>query len=456
MSKFKHYSQSQAQLLPPSLDDFVDRDHIARLINQVVDEMNLSFIENTYSDNGQKAYHPKMLFKVLVYSYTVGLRSSRKIADKLREDIVFMWLSGRQTPDFRTISDFRKDRLGGIKDAFVQILSLCQELGMIKIGKVCLDGTKARASANGNRMQYRKTLEKRRSAIEAQVQDILDEAEEIDQEEEELLGDNTEHRTGVDIKEVKKKLAKMNRRKETLGRKKKKLKAKKHDINGKLRKMRKDRNSYSSTDKDATLMLMKEKYIAPGYNIQFATEHQVILAYHLTSDRTDYRSLKPMIKEIETNTREKPKILIADAGYSKKTNYRYLKNSSIAAFIPYCSFNREMVERNKGIYQPPKKIDKEYERYKFRQKQRLVSRRGKELMKRRREDVEPVIGDIKQNMKFRTFHLRGKPKCLTELSLVSIGHNLKKIKSHLKKQAKWDDGLLKGIELGTTLGYRST
>lgn len=454
MPKFKPYNQNQIQLLPSNLSDLIERDHIARLINQVIDEMDLSFIENTYSINGQRAYHPKMLFKVLVYGYTIGLRSSRKLADRLIEDITFMWLSGRQTPDFRTIADFRKDKLGDVKKAFTEVLLLCRQLGMIRIGKVCIDGTKIRASANGNKMQYRKTLDKSKSKIEQQVEDILAEAEAIDREEEKLYGNNTEHRTGIDIDEVQKKLKKMKKRRETLNRKKNKLEAKNADINSRLKKIRKDRNSMSSTDKDATMMLMKENYTAPGYNTQFATEHQVILAYNISSDRNDQKQLKPMVKEIKENTGKKPDIIPADAGYGNKSNYRFLKNERIAAFIPYNNFNKEMAERNKGVYDLPKNIDVELERYKFRQRLRLLSPEGKELMKRRREDVEPVIGDIKRNMNFRTFHLRGKPKCLTEIGLVSIGHNLKKIKTWVKKLAEWDNGNQKGQELGIVLGYR--
>ena len=452
MPKFKHYNQNQIQLLPPDLSDMIEPDHIARLINQVIDEMDLSFIENTYSLNGQHAYHPKMLFKILVYGYTIGLRSSRKLADRLKEDVAFMWLSGRQAPDFRTIADFRKDKLGDVKKAFTEVLSLCSELGMIRVGKVFIDGTKIRASANGNKMQYRKTLNKRKNRIKEQVDDILAEAEDIDREEEKLYGNNTEHRTGIDINEVQKKLNKMKKRKETLKRNKKKLEAKKSDINSKLLKMRKDRNSYSSTDKDATMMLMKENYIAPGYNVQFASERQVILAYGVYPNRNDQNLLKPMVEQTKENTKKKPKILPADAGYGTKMNYRYLKNQGIAAFIPYNNFNKEMAERNKGIYEPTK--DKELAKYKFRQKLRLLSPEGKELMKQRREDIEPTIGDIKRNMNFRTFHLRGQPKCLTEIGLVSIGHNLKKIKTWVKKLAEWNDGRQKGIELGIVLGYR--
>ncbi len=450
---FKEYNQNQTQLLPRSLEESIEKDHIARLISQVIDEMDTSFIENTYSNIGQNAYHPKALLKVLVYGYTIGVRSSRKLDDKLKEDIVFMWLSGRQTPDFRTIADFRKDKLVDVKKVFLEVLKLCMELGMVRIGKVSIDGTKFRADASGNKMRYRKVLFKNKTSLENQVDDILKEADGIDKEEEKLLGDKTEHQTGIDIKEIEKKLKKMKKRKETLERKKDKLEARKADISAKLRKMRKDRNSMGITDKDATMMLMKEGYIAPGYNAQIAAEHQVILAYGLFSDRNDQKLLKPMVNEIKSNVGKDPEIIPADAGYGNKMNYRFLKSRKIAAFIPYNNFNKEMAERRKGIYQLPKNINVELEKYKARQRMRLLSPEGKEMMERRRQDVEPVFGDIKRNMNFRTFNLRGKPKCLIELGLISIGHNLKKVKSWVKKMMEYQDGREKTIILGTTLGY---
>lgn len=452
---FKDYNQYQTQLLPPNLADLVEKDHIARLINQVIDEIDISFIANKYSANGQRAYHPAMLLKILVYGYTIGIRSSRKLADRLKEDVVFMWLAGSQTPDFRTIADFRKDKLDDVKQLFVQVLNLCHEIGIVRIGKVFIDGTKIKANASGNKMKYRKVLKKQQDRLRQQVDDIFAEADKLDREEEELYGNSTEHHvTGLDLNKIKQQIDKINRRKATLKRHKTILNAKQQDTRTKLRKMRKDRNSMSSTDKDATLMMMKEGYFAPAYNVQLATEKQVIVAYGISSDRNDQKLLKPLVKEIEQNSGQQPKITIADAGYGSKRNYRFLKNRGIASFIPYGSFNKDVAERNRGVYELPRKIDTELERYKFKQRCRLLSDEGKELMKQRRQDVEPVIGDLKQNQGFRTFHMRGKTKCLTELGLVSIGHNLKKIKTWVKKLSEWDDGGQKGMQLGTILGYQ--
>ena len=148
-----------------------------------------------------------MLVKILLYGYTIGVRSSQKLADRLREDIVFMWLAGRQTPDFRTVSDFRKDRLGDIKHLFEQALTVCMELGMVRVGTVSIDGTSIQADANKNKMQYRKLLEKRKQNIRdkqnirEQIDAMFNEATKLDEEEEKIYGDTTPHTTGKPLTE---------------------------------------------------------------------------------------------------------------------------------------------------------------------------------------------------------------------------------------------------------------
>lgn len=435
---FKNYNQNQVQLLPANLNQSIPADHLARLISQTVDGMDTSLIEQTYSSQGQHAYHPKMLIKVLVYGYSVGIRSSRKLSDRLNEDLVFMWLSGRQTPDFRTIADFRKAKLVDIKALFVQILALCQSLGMVRVGKVSFDGTKMKADASGNRMLYRKVLNKRKQRIAELVDAIFDEAEELDRQEEQLLGDSTEHTVkGLDLNKVEQKLKKIKKRQQTLARAEMKLKAKDTDINQKLRSMRQDRNSMSASDKHATLMKMKEGHFAPAYNVQIATENQVILAYGVSSNRNDQHLLKPMLKEVKDNTGLYPKTAITDCGYGTKDNWRFLKQQKITAFVPYNNLKQELSLRRQGVKpEPPKRRDRELAKYKLLQKLRFLSEQGKQMMERRRKDVEPTFGNLKRNLNFRHFHLRGKPKCLMELGLLSIAHNFKKLKTYLQKPLK--------------------
>jgi len=452
---FKPYNQNQLQLLPSDLSDMIAKDHLARLISHAVEQMDLSFIESTYSPNGQHAYDPRMLLKILIYGYAIGLRGSRKLADRLKEDIVFMWLAGRQTPDFRTISDFRKDKLSDFKKIFDQVLDTCFAIGMARVGKVSLDGTKILANASRNKAIYRTNLKKRRELIQQKVEEIMKEVEAADEEEERLYGNATPHRIGKVFtkEEIAKAVKKIEQERKKLEKKRGILKAKEADINKKEHLMRRDRNSYSSTDKDSTVMMMKEGYIAPGYNVQLATEKQVILGYGVYSNRNDMRLLKPMMKELKERTTRTPEILIADAGYGTKMNYRYLKHRAISAYIPYQNYESERILRNKDLYEPPKSPDREFEKYKFRIRLRLQSEEGRQFMKRRREDVEPVFGNLKRNMEFRRFNLRGKWKCELELGFFSVAHNLLKIRNWVKRAVEWDDGRKKVQELGMVLGY---
>ncbi|OFZ55502.1 MAG: hypothetical protein A3D92_06860 [Bacteroidetes bacterium RIFCSPHIGHO2_02_FULL_44_7] len=450
---FKPYVQSRDQLLPQSLDSAIAPDHLARLISHSIDQMDVSAIERLYSDNGQHAYHPRMLLKVLIYGYASGVRSSRKLADKLHEDIVFMWLSGQQDPDFRTIADFRKDKLTDFKSLFEQVLATSMDIGLIRVGTISLDGSKILASASKNKMQYRKQLLKRKINLKEKIDQIIKEADDLDAEEDRIYGSNTINRTGIVITKEKVAVAirKIARRKQTIKKDKSILKAKLSSIREKQQTMRKDRNSYSTIDPDATLMMMKEGYIAPGYNIQVATEHQVILGYGVYSDRNDQKLLKPMLEEVQARTKRKPESVLADAGYGRRLNYRYLKHQRITAYIPNQSYEQDTILRNQGLYQPSENT--ELERYKARMRIRLQSEQGQAMLKRRRQDVEPAFGDIKRNMEFRRFNLRGKLKCELELGIISMAHNLKKMKSWIKKAITWDDGRAKIQELGKTLGY---
>ena len=450
---FKQYNQYQLQLLSPNLSDMVAKDHIARLINHSVDTMNISFIENQYSTNGQRAYDPRMLLKVLVYGYSSGTRSSRKLSDRLKEDVVFMWLSGRQEPDFRTISDFRKDKLHDFKKIFEQVLQTCFSLGLARVGKVSIDGTKIQASASKNKAVYRKQIIQRKEFIRQKVDGIIKEAEELDKQEDDLYGNSTPNRTGkiFSNKEIEQAIKKIEKQKERLEKQKKILKAKTQEIKTKERKMRKDRNSFASTDKDATVMMMKEGYIAPGYNVQLASEKQIILGYGVHSNRNDNHLLKPMLKETEERTKRKPEIVIADKGYGNKMNYRYLKKEKITPFIPYNTFDQDRMLIKNKLYQKSK--DRELEKYKLTQLIRLQTKEGKQMMKRRREDIEPVFGNLKRNLGFRRFNLRGKYKCELELGLFSIAHNFKKIQNGVKRLIEYENDSLKVLELGTVLGY---
>ena len=429
--KFKEYHQDQIMLMPPSLEDKVPQDHLARYISKVVEHLEIKDIEDKYSELGCHAYHPRMLLKVILYGYSTGLRSSRRIQKEIREDLVFMWLAGMQEPDFRTISDFRKDRIGDIKKLFKQVLEICYELGMVRCGKISIDGTKIEANSGRNKITYRKKLEKSKAGYEGKIEEILKEAEKVDAEEDRLYGDKDGYSLDHQYtsEEIGKAMKKVQQEKEKLGRHKEKAKAKLAAVNEKLTCMGDRRNSFGNTDRDATLMLMKNDSLGVGYNVQMATEAQVIVGFGIFQRPADNRLLQPMIEEVEDNFRMKPDVIMADKGYCSQSNYEYLAKRGIKAAIPPNTYDYDMAARRKGTYTLSKNLD--YEKLKVRMLDFLETEEGRDLLDRRKHDVEPTFGDIKHNMGFRKLLLRLIPKVNTEVGLISIAHNIKKIKTWL-------------------------
>lgn len=422
--KFKEYRQHQIMLMPPSLDDKIPQDHLARYIDKVVDELDIKDIADSYSDLGCHAYHPQMLIKVILYGYCIGIRSSRRIQKEIREDLIFMWLAGMQEPDFRTISDFRKNRIKDIRKLFNQVLEICYKLGMVQCGKISIDGTKIEANSGRNKITYRKKLEKSKARFEEKIDEIMKEAADIDAEEDRLYGDKDGYSldhgyTSEEIKEAMKKLQ----------REKKKAEEKLAVVDEKLERMGEDRNSFGNTDKDATLMLMKNDSLGVGYNVQMATENQVIVGFGVYQDRADTHLLQPMIAEVEHNLGMTPAVIMADKGYCSEKNYEYLACRGMKAAIPPHTFDLDIAARHKGTYQPSS--NPTYEQYKVDMLNFLETDEGKGLMDKRKWDVEPTFGDIKHNMGFRKLLLRRMPKVKTEVGLVAIAHNIKKIKTWL-------------------------
>ena len=187
---FKEYNQDQFFLLPPSLHEFLPEGHLACVINDIVNELDLRELYDRYSDLGCSAFHPQMMVKVFFYGYAMGERSSRVIAYRLKSDVAYMYLSALQQPDFRTINRFRKDNVDLLKGLFVQIVRVCVEMGMVSVGRIAIDGTKLKANASYRRTKRVKDLEEEIGRIDKQIERMLEESEEVDQREDELMGED--------------------------------------------------------------------------------------------------------------------------------------------------------------------------------------------------------------------------------------------------------------------------
>lgn len=502
---WKTNNQSQLSLLPPSYDDFVPDNHPVRIVNTIIDQIDISCIERTYKGGGTSSYHPRDLLKILIYAYLRNLYSSRKIEQALGENVHFMWLSGCIQPDHNTISNFRSGKLkGNFKKIFNQVVILLAEQGCLNIKDIYVDGTKIEANANRYTFVWGKSIQNSRERIKKQLKELWRYVETVyaDEAQQPNEPDNFD---AVDPKEVSKTIDKINQALEgkTIDKKvKQKLNYAKKNWPKNVIKYNQQqaqmgaRNSMSKTDPDATFMRMKDDHmqngqLKPGYNLQASSNNQFIVNYTLAQTTADTTTLINHLEEHQESFDQYPEILTADAGYGSEQNYTYLEDQNIEAFVKYNYFHKEQKQHKKppnpfdpdqlyynleqdsyycpmgqqmkniGTYQRTTKnghlqtytryqaincagcplrsscfkakgnriIERNYQliRLKAQAKQKLLSARGIAHRKQRCWDIEAIFGNIKHNMNFKRFMLRGIDKVNTEIGLIAMAHNLKKV-----------------------------
>lgn len=369
--KFIEYNQHQVMLLPPSIEEIIPERHIVRTVNRVIETMNIEALINTYKGGGRSSYDPRMLLKVQVYAYVMKIYSSRRIAKALREDINFMWISGMQRPDFRTINNFRSGRLRGvIEEVFSSMIIFLTDNKYIKLEDYFVDGTKIEANANKYSYVWSKNTQRYKAMTTKKVKELLKEIERINQEEEKKYGEKDLEELGDDaeissekIEEQVKKLNKIisqieekikeNKKDKISGKKKRKLKSAANKLKNKyLPKLRKYeeqqkieglRSSYSKTDTDATFFRNKTNQLLPGYNVIIGTEEQIIVNYSLHQKASETDKFIPHMKKLKriTNGR-KPKRAIGDGTYGSDENYNFLKKEKIGSYLKYPGFYQEV------------------------------------------------------------------------------------------------------------------
>ena len=315
----REYDQNKNYLFPPCLNDWITEDHCARVFSEIVDHIDLSGLCEIKPD-GSPRFDPRMMAKVLLWGYAWGVRASRKIEEHLHSDVVFMWLAGRQTPDFRTICDFRRTNRDALERIFAEVVVMARALGMAQLGLVALDGTKIRASAGLN--SFKRVKHWREALVEAhqKVAEILAEAEKLDQTEEGKLG----HQRSVvalpdELATVERRVAKITALLEYLPK----------DIDEETR--------VSSTDPDARFMHTSIGSM-PAFTAELAvTADQIIVGSRLTSEPVDNNQLQPGLEQVERICGEKPTRVVADHGFYGGENLKWLETRKIEGYIPECS-----------------------------------------------------------------------------------------------------------------------
>jgi len=428
MSKtFRSYDPEQAFLMPASLHDWLPKGHLAHFISDVVDHLDLGLIMNRYEgEKGYPPYHPAMMVKVLLYAYCVGVPSSRKIEKRLEEDIGFRVLAANNTPDFRTISDFRKDHLKALAALFLQVLKLCQKAGLVKLGHVSIDGTKIRANASRHKAMSYRRMKEEEARLEAEVQDLLKKAEAVDEEEDRRYGRN---KRGDELpRELAFRESRLKKIREAMVALEAEARAEaeqEQDKNGKAIGVPEDRAQRNFTDPESRIMPAPGgRHFEQAYNAQAAVDsaNQVIVAAEVTDRPSDKGQAVPMMKQVKENTGELPREMSADAGYFSSSVVKELTAEGIDVYMP----PDRMHHTHKMPAAPRGRIPKGLSIV-DRMRRKLRTKQGRKRYGLRKELPEPVFGQIKQVRGFRQFLLRGKQKVQGEWRLICTGHNVLKL-----------------------------
>ena len=438
MSKtFRDWSLDQALLLPPSVHDFVPVGHLSRfVVAMVTEELDLSAILASYrGEKGQPPYHPAMMVVLLLYAYAVGIYSSRRIARACVERVDFMAIVALDGPDFRTISEFRRRHLAALSALFVQVLKLCKQAGLVKLGHVALDGTKIKANASKHKAMSYERMKKREIELQAEVDGWLKAAEAADAAEDKAFGADKRGDEMPDwVADKRARLARIGQAKAEL---EAEAKAKAADEQA-VRKKNDDKPrpgrkaappsdapepkaQRNFTDPESRILKTKDGYIQ-GYNAQAAVDaqEQIIVAQTLSNNGSDQAQLAPLLDGIKANLGGNPRELSADAGYCSAANLRTVSRRRIKGYIATGRQQHGNKSATAKRWAKPSslvaRMSTKLRRAGYRSRYRL-----------RKQVVEPVFGQIKQARGFRQFLLRGIEKVKAEWALICTAHNLRKL-----------------------------
>jgi len=438
MSKtFRPYEPDQMFLMPISMRDWLPDDHLAFFISDIVDEMDLSVIMKRYKDEdrGFPPYHPVMMVKVLLYAYCIGVPSSRKIAQRLQEDVSFRVLAANNTPDFRTVSDFRKDHLKALAGLFLKVLKLSKKAGLVKLGHVSLDGTKIKANASKHKAMSYKRMKEEEARLEAEVKALLEKAEAIDAEEDRQYGEDKQgDKLPEELAFRESRLKKIREAREALEIEAKREAKLAREAGKKTTGVPDDKAQRNFTDPESKIMPAPGgKHFEQSYNAQAVvdSENQIIVAADVVDETNDKKQARPMMQQVKRNTGKLPREMSADTGYFSTDVVEKLTDDGIDTYMPPDKTNHS--DKNQAA--PRGRIPKNLS-IADRMRRKLKTKRGRERYGLRKETAEPVFGQIKQARGFRQFLLRGKTKVKSEWRIICTGHNM------LKLFTAWRNGLL--------------
>lgn len=357
-------NRKQNLLLPPSLDELVPETHMVRVVDTVIDRLDISEILSTYRGGGNSAFNPKMMLKVLVFAYLSNVYSSRRIEELLKRDIYFMWLSGMKRPDFRTINYYRGKRLkAGFDPVFTQVVELLHEEGFVSLKVQYIDGTKIESVANKYTFVWRGTVEKYDAKLKAKTEALLSQIEQnhaIETQENPEAEELTAEEVANRVERIKAKVGAENMSKEEC----KVIKQIETDAVPRMNRYKEQiaimgsRNSYSKTDPEATFMRMKEDamlngQLKPGYNVQISTENQFITNFGIYQRPADTLTMISYLESFRLRYGIQSQEIVADSGYGSEENYEYMFANGMT---PYVKYNMFHVEQRRSYRNDPFRV----------------------------------------------------------------------------------------------------
>jgi transposase len=397
MGKFRAYNPQQVWLLPPSIEDVLGPSHLSFFVHEMVEHLDLKSIEDSYSEEGQPGYDPRLLLKLWLYAYCLGVTSSRRLEQRTREDLGFRYLAGGSMPDHWTLNAFRKRHARGLNDVFTQVLEWASEQGWGRLGHVAIDSTRVAANASRERMLSEEQLRQQRTRIRRQIRDWQKHCNE--ESAQEAGGTQTDTET---------------------------WRARLHEIPRQLKQLRKSGlKKLSVTDPDSRFLRTRSGFEL-GYTADIAvSEDHLVVAQRVTQNPNDTKSLNEMVEQVERNCGETPARVSADSGFYKNELIEAVMARGADVYVPDSNMAQELnggppAEQTAGCIRHPGELVTQM-------RAKLRSAEGQAIYRKRAGLVEPVFGTIKEQRQGRRFRLRGLGKVTIELCLMTLAYNLTRL-----------------------------
>ena len=455
---FKANHQHQIMAIPPTLEELVPAGHPVRIVQEVLEKVDITLLMKQYKPGGASSYHPRMLLKALVYAYINNIYSSRRIEQALQESIYFMWLTGMSKPDHNTINRFRGQRLQKtLQPIFTQVVLLLCEEGLLSLKDLYTDGTKIEANANRYTFVWGKAIKTSKERIKQQLDELWKYAQSVAASE--LDDTDPSGFDKIDKQKVTATIEKINtalKDKPVTGKVRQKLNyARKHwpaaldKYEQQEKVIGSRRSSYSKTDPDATFMRMKEDHmrngqLKPAYNVQISTNNQYIASYSIHQTTTDVRTLIPHLQQ-HIEQLGKPNNVTADAGYGSEQNYQWLEQKRVTAYVKHPHFDRNQRKHpgNKKPYATDQfRYDEQTNRYRC-PAGKVMKKIGSYVR------TDKTIGGIAQT--FTRYQAKNCAACpLREQChpkegdrVIEVNHNLNRLRRKADKRLKTKRGIQK-------------